>query len=312
MDFASVLPAVLLEVAPHHVVLDMCAAPGGKTLVLSQMLLDPHGFHSTANSLATLHLNRQRSQQQIAEGESSGYEEGDQEQQLEDGADGHGVHVGEPCYQGKQQQQQEESLQQQQQQQQQQEESLQSQQQQQQAQEQKESASHASPTSQQSQQECLQEEASTQHTPADAEEVSPGTPSSTGSHPLQYRQQQKQPQRSCTSSGRLVANELDPARRSRLQDVINQYIPAHHRRRVRVTSHDGTRHWSRFEGEMYDRILLDAPCSSDRHVVAAAVAQGGRVSAGDWSVARCQQLAKLQTQVRLLQDMMVVKYGGMV
>jgi 16S rRNA C967 or C1407 C5-methylase (RsmB/RsmF family) len=91
---------------------------------------------------------------------------------------------------------------------------------------------------------------------------------------------------------------VDPTRRSRLQDVVQQYIPAHCRRRVRVTGHDATRHWSRFEGEMYDRILLDAPCSSDRHVVAAAVAQGGKVPLGAWSLARCHQLAKLQTQVR--------------
>lgn len=39
LDFASVLPPLLLGVAPHHVVLDMCAAPGGKSLALAMQLL---------------------------------------------------------------------------------------------------------------------------------------------------------------------------------------------------------------------------------------------------------------------------------
>ena len=47
-----------------------------------------------------------------------------------------------------------------------------------------------------------------------------------------------------------------------------------------MTPHDGTRFWGRHEAEQYDRVLLDAPCSSDRHVLQQAATAGGRRAAG--------------------------------
>jgi 16S rRNA C967 or C1407 C5-methylase (RsmB/RsmF family) len=38
MDAASLLPVILLDIQPHHAVLDMCAAPGGKALAVAQLL----------------------------------------------------------------------------------------------------------------------------------------------------------------------------------------------------------------------------------------------------------------------------------
>lgn len=39
MDGASILPVLALDLQPSDVVLDMCAAPGGKTLSILQTLL---------------------------------------------------------------------------------------------------------------------------------------------------------------------------------------------------------------------------------------------------------------------------------
>eukprot|EP00775_Hariotina_reticulata_P005225 gene5224-5462_t len=97
-----------------------------------------------------------------------------------------------------------------------------------------------------------------------------------------------------SSPGRLVCNELDAGRRGRLSTVLHGYLPSSLRRRVRVTGHDAAKHWSRFEGCLYDRVLLDAPCSSERHVVQQALAAGGQVAASSWSVERCRMLADLQ------------------
>lgn len=65
MDFASVLAASLLQVQPGHKVLDLCAAPGGKSVVLSQMLFPQFYSHpapsdeasSTCFHESTLHSN---------------------------------------------------------------------------------------------------------------------------------------------------------------------------------------------------------------------------------------------------------------
>ena len=51
MDAASLLPPLLLGVRPGQAVLDMCAAPGGKSLVLAQLLLGPE--HAAAAGSAS-------------------------------------------------------------------------------------------------------------------------------------------------------------------------------------------------------------------------------------------------------------------
>ena len=53
MDAASILPIIALNLQPDDIVLDLCAAPGGKTLAMLQTVL-PGEFK------LVLHLIRQR------------------------------------------------------------------------------------------------------------------------------------------------------------------------------------------------------------------------------------------------------------
>ena len=64
---------------------------------------------------------------------------------------------------------------------------------------------------------------------------------------------------------RLTLNELSPQRRHRLRSVVRDYLPETLQSRVDVTGHDGSK-WGLYHPERYDSILLDAPCSSERHV----------------------------------------------
>ena len=66
--------------------------------------------------------------------------------------------------------------------------------------------------------------------------------------------------------GSLVANDRSAARRNRLLTVIQSSLPEELRANIKVTGHDSTK-WSLYEKNAYDRILLDAPCSSERHVL---------------------------------------------
>ncbi|XP_066232269.1 5-methylcytosine rRNA methyltransferase NSUN4 [Saccopteryx leptura] len=64
----------------------------------------------------------------------------------------------------------------------------------------------------------------------------------------------------------LAANDLSTSRTGRLQKVLHSYLPQEIRdkSRVRVTSLDG-RKWGELEGDTYDRVLVDVPCTTDRH-----------------------------------------------
>ncbi|XP_004699515.1 5-methylcytosine rRNA methyltransferase NSUN4 [Echinops telfairi] len=64
----------------------------------------------------------------------------------------------------------------------------------------------------------------------------------------------------------LAANDISSSRTSRLQKVLHSYVPQDIRdgNRIRVTSWDG-RKWGELEGDTYDRVLVDVPCTTDRH-----------------------------------------------
>lgn len=67
-------------------------------------------------------------------------------------------------------------------------------------------------------------------------------------------------------SGTLVANELSENRRIRLLAVLKQYLPATMLKKISVKGSDGNKYGLKMR-DTFDRILLDAPCSGDRHLV---------------------------------------------
>jgi len=87
--------------------------------------------------------------------------------------------------------------------------------------------------------------------------------------------------------GLLVSNDRSAARRNRLIKVLDDCLSPDLRAVVKVTGHDSTT-WSLHERDAYDRILLDAPCSSERHVLTDSKALS------QWSPNRPKQLAVQQ------------------
>ena len=86
---------------------------------------------------------------------------------------------------------------------------------------------------------------------------------------------------------RLVANELSSERRRRLSEALDRSLPPEARARVSVSGEDAGAMCRRNEGR-FEAILLDAPCSSERHVLADPAALAA------WGPARPRQLAQRQ------------------
>ena len=64
----------------------------------------------------------------------------------------------------------------------------------------------------------------------------------------------------------LSSNERSSDRKHRLSVVVETCLPEEISERVRVSCSDGST-WCTRQSECFDRILLDAPCSSERHVI---------------------------------------------
>ncbi len=100
----------------------------------------------------------------------------------------------------------------------------------------------------------------------------------------------------------LVLNELSRTRRARLARVLDDYVPPEIRQRIDVRGHNAAR-FGQHHPETYDAILLDAPCSSERHVLADPKALA------EWSEARVQHLA-IQQYALLRSAFAALKPGG--
>jgi 16S rRNA C967 or C1407 C5-methylase (RsmB/RsmF family) len=85
----------------------------------------------------------------------------------------------------------------------------------------------------------------------------------------------------------LTANERSPERKNRLIRVCDSNLPEEIRKRVIITCGDGARLCLK-QHELYDCILLDAPCSSERHVLA------DEKYLSEWTPSRIKTLAIAQ------------------
>lgn len=85
----------------------------------------------------------------------------------------------------------------------------------------------------------------------------------------------------------LLSNERSRERLSRLHRVADQHMSESVRRRVTISGKDGAT-LCRNPANAFDRILLDAPCSSERHVLASPR------HLEQWSPARIKTLAVAQ------------------
>lgn len=85
------------------------------------------------------------------------------------------------------------------------------------------------------------------------------------------------------AQAQLQANEPSAARRARLQKVLREHLSDEDFSRVKISSYDGSLMCRK--NFLYERILVDAPCSSERHVLA------DEKYLSQWTEARIKNLA---------------------
>lgn len=89
------------------------------------------------------------------------------------------------------------------------------------------------------------------------------------------------------SESELILNELSASRRERLTKVVQNYIPKKYRQQVWVKGNDGAI-LAMKNPNQFDRILLDAPCSGERHLLE------NPKELSQWKKSRSQILANKQ------------------
>ncbi len=102
--------------------------------------------------------------------------------------------------------------------------------------------------------------------------------------------------------GSLIANELSSDRRRRLKDVIATHVPPGDQALVEVTGFDGNLFGLK-QKSAFDRVLLDAPCSSERHMME------DDPSVPEWKESRTRQLAMRQYSL-ICSAILALKEGG--
>jgi len=119
----------------------------------------------------------------------------------------------------------------------------------------------------------------------------------------------------------LTCNDISPDRRFRLKSVLHRYIPSDFQEHIHILASDAAS--SRFTYQFqfdddnlkkFDRVLLDAPCSSERHVLlASSTSQNSNNSEMlQWAPGRIK--ANAERQIALLMNAITVceMYGKIV
>lgn len=104
------------------------------------------------------------------------------------------------------------------------------------------------------------------------------------------------------AAAEITVNERSAVRRNRLKQVLEEHLPGPILSRVQITGHDATK-WGLYRKEAYDAVLLDVPCSSERHIVQS----DSHVK--KWTPARSKHLA-IQAYAMLASALMTVRPGG--
>lgn len=100
----------------------------------------------------------------------------------------------------------------------------------------------------------------------------------------------------------ITANDRSRDRKLRLDAVISEYLPAEYSSLITTTNYDASR-YGMYHREEYDAVLLDAPCSSERHVLHSAKHMAM------WSLSRPKRLA-IEQFALLCSALDAVKPGG--
>jgi len=103
-------------------------------------------------------------------------------------------------------------------------------------------------------------------------------------------------------NGQLVSNEFNYKRRKRLYKVLDDYLPKAKLNHIKVTSLNGTS-FSSAEPSTFNKVLVDAPCSSDRHLIHENFRYSG------WSLRKSREFAELQKKL-LISAINSVQVGG--
>lgn len=88
-------------------------------------------------------------------------------------------------------------------------------------------------------------------------------------------------------SGELWSNEISSARRQKLKSIIQQYVPGEYRDKIFIKGKDGLKYGLQ-HSSTFDRILVDAPCSGEKHLL------NSPKELATWSPKRTKKLAKTQ------------------